>query len=217
MVHAFWTCYLVHSHIWTHWHTLMNLSMPSRGQGISPVLSFTISSRRNVAVSMSCAMRPSVWLISWLHHWRKLQLLIVKIIGFFTSVSFSMSRNFLFEIYCSWTLSVIMSKWSSIRWNAYVNSIVIVLVLSWRNHMSTHIKTDVLRTVVWICWRLTRMIIALVHYSHRVVYRLMLFAVGVHPTTVQTFVHNLSLMCKLSRIWSLTRHHLLLSILHILN
>ena len=102
MVHIFWACNLVHSHIRTHRHTLVDLTMSSRWQRISPILSFYITSGRDVTVApMSGAMRPIVGLISWFHHRWKLQLLIVKIVGFFASVSFSMTRNFLFEIYCS--------------------------------------------------------------------------------------------------------------------
>lgn len=81
--------------------------------------------------------------------------------------------------------------------------------------MSTHVQTDMLGAIVWIR-RLTRMIIALVYHSHRIVDGLMLLAVRMHATTIQTFMHDLSLVRELSRVWSLACHHLLLSILHIL-
>ena len=81
--------------------------------------------------------------------------------------------------------------------------------------MSTHVQTDMLGAIVWIR-RLTRMIIALVYHSHRIVDGLMLLAVRMHATTIQTFMHDLTLVRELSRVWSLACHHLLLSILHIL-
>ena len=81
--------------------------------------------------------------------------------------------------------------------------------------MSTHVQTDMLGAIVWIR-RLTRVIVALVHHSHRIVDGLMLLAVRMHATTIQTFMHDLSLVRELSRVWSLACHHLLLSILHIL-
>ena len=72
-----------------------------------------------------------------------------------------------------------------------------------------------LGAIVWIR-RLTRMIVALVHHTHRIIDGLMLLAVRMHATAIQTFVHDFSLVRELSRVWSLTRHHLLLAILHIL-
>ena len=73
MVHVFWACNLVHSHIGTHRHALVDLTMSSRRQRISPILSFYISSGRDVTVAaMSGAMRPIVGLISWFHHRWKL-------------------------------------------------------------------------------------------------------------------------------------------------
>ena len=73
MVHIFWACNLVHSHIRTHRHALVDLTMSSRRQRISPILSFYISSGRDVTVAaMSGAMRPIVGLISWFHHRWKL-------------------------------------------------------------------------------------------------------------------------------------------------
>ena len=108
-----------------------------------------------------------------------------------------------------------MSKRSPIWGNAYVNSIVIVLVLSRGNHVRTHVETHVLSAIVWVGW-LTRVLIALVHHAHRVVNGLVLLGIRVHATAIQTLVHDLSLVGKLSRIRSLAGHHLLLTILHIL-
>ena len=108
-----------------------------------------------------------------------------------------------------------MSERSPVRGNAYVNSIVIVLVLSRGNHVGTHVEAHVLGAIVWV-GRLTRVLRALVHHAHRVVNGLVLLAIRMHPTAVQTLVHDLALVGELSRIWGLARHHLLLTILHIL-
>ena len=44
MIHAFWTADLIHCHVRTHWHALMNLTVSCRWKGISSLLSLAISS-----------------------------------------------------------------------------------------------------------------------------------------------------------------------------
>lgn len=44
MIHTLWATNLIHCHIRTHWHTLVNLTVPSRWKGISSLLALAISS-----------------------------------------------------------------------------------------------------------------------------------------------------------------------------
>lgn len=98
MIHVLWTTYLVHRHIGTHWHALVNLTVPSRWKGIGSLLTLAISTTRYITMAMCSAVRTICWLIARLHHWWQLKLLVIEIVRFFPSVSFSVARNFLLQI-----------------------------------------------------------------------------------------------------------------------
>ena len=165
---------------------------------------------------MSSAVRSICWFITGLHHWWQLKLLIVEIVRFLTSVSLSMTRNFLLKINPRCAFSTVMSEWTSFRRHSNVKWVVFVcILLSRRNHVCTHVKTHVLIATVGVGW-LALMIITLIHEAHRIIYGCMRFAIWMNSTAIQTLMHDFTLMCEFSGIRLLSTNHLWLPIFHIL-
>ena len=218
MIHAFWTTDLIHRHIGTHWHALMNLTMSCRWKRISSLLSLSISSTWYISVPMSSTVWPSLLIIARLHHRRQLKLLIVEIVWFLTSVSLSVTRNFLLQINSWWAFLIVVSKWTSFRWHSNVYGVMVVwILLSGGYHMCAHIQAYMLIAAIGISW-LAWVIRTLIHKAHWIVHSGMLFARRwMYTAAVQTFVHYFTLMSEFSGIRLLPTNHLLLPIFHILN
>ena len=167
-------------------------------------------------MSVSSAVRSVCRFIARFHHWWQLKLLIVEIVGFLTSVSFSMTRNFLLQINPWCAFSVVVSEWTSFRRHSDVKWVVIVCILLPRGyHVCTHVKTNVLIAAVRVGW-LALVIVALIHKAHWIIYGGMRFACRMNSTAVQTLVHDFTLMCEFSGIRLLSANLLLLPIFHIL-
>ena len=188
MVHALWTAYAVHRHIGAHRHALVDLAVASWRKWVSTLLTLATSSAWDIAMAMGSAMRSLCRLVPRLHHRWQLELLIVEVVGFFTSVSLSVARNFLFEIDPRWAVSLIMSNWTPFRRHADIQRIMFSLsLLPGGNHMRTHVQADVLIATVGVGW-LACMIVTLVHETHWVIDCRMLFARWMNSAAVQALV-----------------------------
>ena len=90
MIEALWACYRLHGHIRAQRHALMN--MASRWKRVSSLLLWIVT----VCAGILTVAHPI--LANLLHRWQ-LEFLVVKVVGFFTSVAFSLTRKFFIQVY----------------------------------------------------------------------------------------------------------------------
>ena len=123
VIQTLWTRDRLHGHIWAEWHALVNVSCG--GQRIS---SFLLC----VVPTVCPGVRASVHtFLTRLLHWRKLQLLVVEIIRFLTSVSLPLAREFLVQMDTVRTILLARAKRATLRGSPNCVGLVLILGLTW--------------------------------------------------------------------------------------